>query len=39
VIVCESGIETNGDITMSAASATWVASDDTTPLPEGCRES
>jgi hypothetical protein len=38
VIVCESGIESDGDITMSAASATWVASDDTTPLPEGCRE-
>jgi hypothetical protein len=38
VVVCESGVDSKGDIQMSAASATRVASDDTTPLPEGCRE-
>ena len=38
VIVCDSGVETNGDIQMSAATATRVADGDTTPAPEGCRE-
>jgi hypothetical protein len=38
VVVCESGVDTRGDIQMSAASATRVASDDATPLPEGCRK-
>jgi hypothetical protein len=38
VVVCETGIETNGDIQMSAATATRVADGDTTPAPEGCRE-
>jgi len=38
VIVCESGIETNGDIEISAATVTRVADGDTTPAPEGCRD-
>ena len=38
VVVCESGVDGRGDIQMSAASATRVASDDATPLPEGCRK-
>ena len=38
VIVCESGIETNGDVEISAATVTRVADGDTTPAPEGCRE-
>ena len=38
VVVCESGVETKGDIQMSAATATRVADGDTTPAPEGCRE-
>jgi hypothetical protein len=38
VVVCESGVETKGDIQMSAANATRVADGDTTPAPEGCRE-
>ena len=38
VVVCESGVDDQGDIQMSAASATRVADDDTTPLPNGCRE-
>jgi len=37
VIVCEGGVETNGDIQISAATATRVADGDTTPPPEGCR--
>jgi hypothetical protein len=38
VVVCESGVDDQGDIQMSAASATRVADGDTTPAPEGCRE-
>ena len=38
VIVCESGVETNGDIQMSSATATRLPNGDTTPVPEGCRE-
>jgi len=38
VIVCESGIETNGDIEISAATVTRVPDGDTTPAPEGCRD-
>ena len=38
VVVCESDVETKGDIQMSAATATRVADGDTTPAPEGCRE-
>ena len=38
VVVCESGVDHEDDIQMSAATATRVADDDTTPLPEGCRE-
>ena len=36
VIVCESGVETQGDIQISAASATRVADGDATPAPDGC---
>jgi hypothetical protein len=36
VIVCDSGVETSGDIQISAATATRVADGDTTPLPENC---
>jgi len=38
VVVCESDVETKGDLQMSAATATRVADGDTTPAPEGCRE-
>jgi len=38
VIVCDSGVETKGDIEMSAATVTRVAEDDATPAPEGCQE-
>jgi len=38
VIVCESGVETNGEISISSATATRVPEGDTTPVPEGCRE-
>ena len=38
VVVCEGGVETKGDIQMSAATAARVADGDTTPAPEGCRE-
>ena len=37
MIVCESGVETDGDIQISAASVTRVADGDTSPVPEGCR--
>jgi hypothetical protein len=36
VLVCESAVETQGDIRISAASATRVADGDTTPAPDGC---
>ena len=36
VLVCDTGVETNGDIQISAASATRVADGDTTPVPEMC---
>ena len=36
-VVCESGVETDGDIQISAATVTRVADGDTTPVPEGCR--
>jgi hypothetical protein len=36
VVVCDSGVETDGDIQISAATATRVAGGDTTPLPENC---
>ena len=38
VIVCESGVETNGEISISSATATRVPEGDSTPVPEGCRE-
>ena len=38
VVMCESGVETKGDLQMSAATVTRVADGDTTPAPEGCRE-
>jgi hypothetical protein len=38
VVVCESGVDDQGDIQMSAATATRIADGDTTPVPEGCRE-
>jgi hypothetical protein len=38
VVVCESSVDTQGDVQMSAATATRVADGDTTPVPEGCRE-
>jgi hypothetical protein len=38
VVVCESGVDDKGDLQMSAAPATRVADDDTTPVPEGCGE-
>jgi len=37
-IVCDGGVETDGDIQISAATVTRVADGDTTPTPEGCRE-
>ncbi|MFA5883076.1 MAG: hypothetical protein WDA60_04420 [Acidimicrobiia bacterium] len=36
VLVCTSGVEQNGDIQTSSASATRVAPGDTTPPPAGC---
>ena len=37
VIVCESGVETNGEISISSATATRVPEGDNTPVPDGCR--
>lgn len=38
VIVCESSVETNGDVSISSAVATRLPEGDNTPVPEGCRE-
>ena len=38
VIVCETAVESSGDVGISAATATRLAVGDTTPVPEGCRE-
>ena len=38
VVVCDTGVETYGDIQISASNATRIADSDTSPTPEGCRE-
>lgn len=38
LIVCESGVETNGDVQISSANVTRLPEGDNSPVPAGCRE-